>query len=501
MTFESLPSTVRNELNAICDAFEDAWKACQRPRIEDYGVAGRTEPERTVLFQMLLEVELELRRRDGDLPTRREYLERFETYTEVICTVLADTMPGEVIEAESASTIDPSPDPAPPDALAATGPLPPTEPHQPVDPASLIAPKRIGRYAVIRELGRGNFVVYRARDDRDGRDVAIKVARPGDPIGRQRLMSLADEADTIKALEHPRVVKLYEYVPPGEPGIGADGYIVLEYVEGREGEKTLEQLFRAGPVPAVRLIPIVALVAETLHHAHTHAGHLVHRDLKPPNILLDLRGEPRVCDFGLAVNEEVQRLRQGEVAGTAPYMAPEQVRGETHFLDGRTDIWALGVILYRGLTGKLPFPGPHQDQIFEEILYRDPRPLRMYNDSVEPELERICLRCLSRPMAERYLTAADLAVDLWRVINEPPPPLPIESDRSKEPQALSTCEATARDSSRRLLPGPRRGDGIPGVRPVLEGPGSRRSRARRRSVWARSTAPPAAASRHSSRRA
>ena len=214
-------------------------------------------------------------------------------------------------------------------------------------------------------------------------------------------MSLADEAEKLRALQHPRIVKLYEYVSPGEPGIGADGYIVLEYVEGRAGEKTLEELFGAGPVPVLRLIRVAALVAETLHYAHIHASHLVHRDLKPSNILLDLRGEPRICDFGLTIDEEIQRMRRGEIAGTPPYMAPEQVRGETNHLDGRTDIWALGVILYRGLTGKLPFAGADKDQIFEEILHKDPRPVRMYDPGIEPELERIVLRCLSRPKIGR----------------------------------------------------------------------------------------------------
>ena len=410
MSFDDLPPTIRNDFNDICDMFEAACKAGKRPRIEVY-LGTCPEPERTVLFEMLLGIELELRRDAGDRPEPGEYHDRFPAHTTAINKVFAggepggDTMPGLPSKTELL-----------PDAEEPTCPgttLPP-EPDPPRETGDAGRPEgqRIGRYTVVASLGRGNFQVYLARADLDDRLVAIKVSRPDMPASRRRLMSLASEADKLKALQHPRVVKLYEYVPPGEPGIGADGYIVLEYVEGRAGEKTLEELFRAGPVPVLRLIRIAALVAETLHYAHVHASHVVHRDLKPSNILLDLRGEPRICDFGLAVDEELQRLRRGEIAGTPPYMAPEQVRGETNHLDGRTDIWALGVILYRGLTGKLPFPGPDRDEIFEEILHRDPRPLRMVDPGIEPELERIVLRCLARPMAERYLTAADLAADL-----------------------------------------------------------------------------------------
>ena len=458
MTSEPLPSTVRNELVAACAAFEQAWKAGERPRIEDH-VSVLTPAERAVLFQMLLETELELRRKAGDQPKPGDYLERFEDYTELIRTAIWDTRPGEEIGAGPLAATNAARNFTPPVHLGTTFPAPPGEPHRPVAPASPTVPARIGPYTVIRELGRGNFVVYQARDDRDGRVVAIKVARPDDPSGRWRLMSLAREAQKIKALEHPRVVKLYEYVPPGEPGVGVDGYIVLEYVEGRDGERTLEELFEAGPVPVVRLIRIVAIVAETLHHAHTHATHVVHRDVKPSNILLDARGEPRVCDFGLAIDEEIQRLHPSEVAGTPPYMAPEQVRGETPRLDSRTDIWALGVILYRGLTGRLPFPGSDRDQVFEEILNRDPRPLRMYDPGIGPELERICLRCLSRPMSERYLTAADLAADLRRVIDERPaqPILP----EAIVPKGLGPFDVEDARFFLALLPGPRRGDGMP----------------------------------------
>jgi serine/threonine protein kinase/formylglycine-generating enzyme required for sulfatase activity len=458
MTFESLPTTVRNELRAICDSFENSWRGGQQPRIEDY-LGERTEPERTVLFQMLLKTEVDFRTKGGDVPERRDYLERFEAYTDVIRSVLADTRPGESSGAEFASTPGHGPSVTRPDSLDTTAPLLPGEFPCAADADSTTVPVRIGQYQVIRFLGEGNFVVYLARDDRDGRLVAIKVARPDMPESRRRLMSLADEADKIRALVHPQIVKFYEYVPPGEPGIGADGYIVLEYVEGRDGERTLEELLRAGPLPVPRLIGIVALIADALHYAHTHPDHLVHRDLKPSNILLDQQGEPRVCDFGLALNEDIQRLRRGEIAGTPLYMAPEQVRGEAHRLDGRTDIWALGVILYRGLTGRLPFPGPERDEIFDEILHRDPRPLRMYDAGIDPELERICLRCLARPMAERYLTASDLTDDLKRASSKLQPQLPpIDSIMYKGLRPFDVEDARFFLA---LLPGPRRGDGMP----------------------------------------
>jgi serine/threonine protein kinase/formylglycine-generating enzyme required for sulfatase activity len=457
MSFDSLPSTIRDELMDICDAFDAARIGELRPKIEVY-LGARPEPERTVLFEMLLGIELEVRCNAGERPEPRDYYDRFPAHIIAINKAFAegelggDTMPGPPSETE----LFPA---APAPILVGTTIPREADPHREPDGAVAPEPDRIGRYTVVGSLGKGNFQVYLARDDLNDRFVAIKVARPDIPASRRRLMSLADEAEKLRALQHPRIVKLYEYVSPGEPGIGADGYIVLEYVEGRAGEKTLEELFGAGPVPVLRLIRVAALVAEALHYAHIHASHLVHRDLKPSNILLDLRGEPRICDFGLTIDEEIQRMRRGEIAGTPPYMAPEQVRGETNHLDGRTDIWALGVILYRGLTGKLPFAGADKDQIFEEILHRDPRPLRIYDPGLEPELERIVLRCLSRPMAERYLTAADLAVDLWRAVDEQPPSLP-----PTEPIVYKGLRPFGDEDARfflSLLPGPRRGDGMP----------------------------------------
>jgi formylglycine-generating enzyme required for sulfatase activity len=351
----------------------------------------------------------------------------------------------------------------PPDELEdATAPrttlsTPWATPHGPDEAATCAVPAYIGRYQVLRLLARGNFLVYLAYDPEIDRAVAIKIARPGDSAGRRRIMSLAQEARKLEGLNHPRIVRLYEYVP-GEAGNAAHaGFIVLEYVEGQ----TLETLLQEGCPPPRRLAAIIAQVADAVHHAHVHQTGLVHRDLKPSNILLDLQGEPHVCDFGLAVDAEVQRLRRHEVAGTLHYMAPEQVRGETHRLDGRTDIWALGVILYRGLTGKLPFPGRNPNEIFDEILHRDPRPPRMSEPSVCPELERICLRCLSRPMCDRYLTAADLAADLERWLTGITRPHDPHDPARVVPKGLLAFDLEDARFFLNLLPGPRRGDGLP----------------------------------------
>src|SRR5262249_27085682 len=154
--------------------------------------------------------------------------------------------------------------------------------------------------------------------------------------------------------------------------------------------RNLAEILESERLSPSRVAGLLAVVAEAAHHAH-RAG-LVHRDLKPSNILIDEDGKPHIADFGLAVREELQDIRSGGIAGTPHYMAPEQVRGETHRLDGRTDVWALGVILYLGLLGRQPFSGRDPGEIFDEILHRDPKPPRQVNDRIPRELERICLK-------------------------------------------------------------------------------------------------------------
>lgn len=265
----------------------------------------------------------------------------------------------------------------------------------------------IGHYELISLLGAGSSgEVFLARDRRLGRLVAVKVPKADRPMGATDVAALVAEARATAKLRHPGIVQVYdvEFTNDGQCAV------IMEYVEGQTLREYLAEMYRAGrlasPVQAARWI---AAVASAVHFAHKNG--VVHRDLKPGNILLDREGVARVTDFGLALLEEQAHKHTGEIAGTWPYMSPEQVRGESQYLDGRCDIWAIGVILYELLTGKRPFSGSGQT-LREEILSREPKPPRQLDDSIPAVLEEICLRCLAKDVSKRYRTAADVARDL-----------------------------------------------------------------------------------------
>jgi serine/threonine protein kinase len=455
LSIEALRLTIKLEIDQMCDAFENSSRGGKLASIEEY-LRSTTEPERTELFRRLLLLELYMRRRSGECPALDEYLSRFPSYSGLIRTEFV-TSTGIAEPSIQPSTLA-YPREAQDDREGTKPWSDPVEGSQgPVGrsqrPAQQTVPSQIGRYVVERLLGEGNFSVYLAFDPERGCHVAIKVARPDNPGCAGRIMSLAIEAKRLGTLEHPCFVKVYEYVPPSgeQDTLGRDGFLVLEYIEGQ----SLERLFKDNPPSPGRLAEILAQVADSLQHAH-EAG-VFHRDVKPANILVEPRGNPRVCDFGLAVDEEAQTERLPHVAGTIPYMAPEQVRGEVHRIDGRTDVWALGVILYEGLTRKLPFPGRNSAEYFEEILHRDPKPPRMIESRVPRELQRICLCCLSRRMSDRYLTAGDLAADLrvWEAVEfKDTPAAPIVS------KGLSCYDVEDATFFQALLPGPRGNDGL-----------------------------------------
>jgi serine/threonine protein kinase/formylglycine-generating enzyme required for sulfatase activity len=317
-------------------------------------------------------------------------------------------------------------------------------------------------------LGQGGFGrVFLAHDEDLGRPVAIKVLRARTLTSPERVEDFLSEARLAASLRHSGIVQVLDI---GAPESGSP-FIVFEYIEGR----TLTEVIKQDRPDLHRMVELLARVSAAIHRAH-HAG-LVHRDLKPSNILVDTHGDPYVTDFGLAVREDLQHLRSGEIAGSPPYMAPEQVLGETHRLDGRTDIWALGVVLYFSLRGRLPFSGESRWEVFDEILHRDPKPPRQVDDTVPRELERICLKCLSKRMGDRYETAEDLASDLRLWLVGPASPAiatsaprfgdGVESIRTEShaarvvPKGLRAFDVEDADFFPFLLPGPRDREGLP----------------------------------------
>jgi len=268
-------------------------------------------------------------------------------------------------------------------------------------------PKQLGRYVVQTELGQGAFgKVFKALDPELHREVAVKVPKRELLAGPNAADAYLAEAKVLASLDHPGIVPVYDC------GRTSDGfcYVVSKLILGRD----LAQLMGEETISRERAAEIIATVAEALHHAHKRG--LVHCDIKPANLLIDADGRPVVVDFGLAVREQNQSRQSRTIAGTPYYMAPEQARGERHRLDGRADIWALGVILYELVTHRRPFNGESSADVLDEVAHREPKPARMVEDSVPEELERIILRCLSKEIRDRYATAADLGADLRRWI-------------------------------------------------------------------------------------
>lgn len=269
--------------------------------------------------------------------------------------------------------------------------------------------ERLGRYGIQHCLGQGNMAtVYLAEDTELRRAVAIKIPRNDlseSETGRRALFELFfEEARTLAGLRHPGIIHV------NTVGRFLDGtpYAVMEYVDG----VSLQEILKRDALSYTRIAELVIEIAAAAEYAHGKG--VYHRDLKPANVLVDQEGRVRIADFGLAIRESMQPGYSGDVSGTPFYMSPEQVRGEAHTLDGRSDIWSIGVILYEMLTCRVPFSGGTADQIVAEIEYRQPSPPRRINDSIPPDLERICLTCLAKNVADRYASAGDLAKDIRR---------------------------------------------------------------------------------------
>jgi len=270
--------------------------------------------------------------------------------------------------------------------------------------------KRIGRFDLISRLGVGGFgSVWKAYDRELDRTVAVKIPRKGQ-LSTDEVEQFFREARSAAQLKHPNIVPVHE--------VGRDGdtiFIVCDLVRGVE----LSDWLTASRATFRESVELCRTVARALHHAHQSG--IVHRDLKPSNIMIDGDGEPHLMDFGLAKREigEITMTVDGQILGTPAYMSPEQASGHSHWTDRRTDIYSLGVIFYRMLTGELPFRGNAQMQVFQR-LKEDPASPRKLNRHIPRDLETICLKCLERDPNKRYPSANAVAEEFDRFLSSMP---------------------------------------------------------------------------------
>ncbi|QEG38351.1 protein kinase domain-containing protein [Roseimaritima ulvae] len=379
-------------IDRVVKRFEEAWRNGEQPQVEPF-LEGLPATHRSIAHQRLhaaahrLQVEEDKRELEND---------------SLAVTYLHDT-----------SELD-----------TKNGETPPATPAN--------MPERLGAFELQAELGRGAFgVVYQAYDSRLDRKVAIKVPLLDSEKSRQQYI---DEARKAAMIESVGIVPVYhvDTTANGSP------YVVQKFIDGPNLRSLLQRVGGLGLQPA---LTIVRDVARSL--ALAHRSGMIHRDLKPENILLDKEGVPWIADFGLALREDEQDGREGEVAGTPLYMSPEQVRGNADWLDGRTDIWAAGVLLYELIAGRPPFNAKNVERLIREICRRDPKPLSQRSADIPVELDEIFSRCCAKKARDRFASADELATRLDQVLQELFPGGSTLSDTSAWPSTAHSTQPSA----------------------------------------------------------
>ncbi len=387
-------------VDAIADRFEAGWRSGRPPRIGDY-LDDSVGEKRIALLRELARIDLERRTRAGEGRRWEDYLREFP----------------ELAEAEEASDFFGRP----------TGDFPPDEPLS----VGAAAWPVLEGYDVLADLGHGGMgSVYKARQRNLKRIVALKMIRPGARADPRYLARFRTEAEAVARLQHPNIAQIYDV---GErEGVP---YLVLEYVDG----DSLSRRLAGKPQPARQAAELVATLAGAIQYAHARG--VVHRDLKPDNILVQRgKGEwprgngnqpdgsfrpeviPKITDFGLAklLEDDAGQSLPGTIVGTPSYMAPEQAEGKGQEVGPAADTYALGVILYEMLTGGPPFKGISVLDTLQQVRSAEPIPPSRLVANIPRDLETICLKAMARAPAGRYASAGALAEDLARFLRGEP---------------------------------------------------------------------------------
>ena len=281
-------------------------------------------------------------------------------------------------------------------------------------------PATIGRYRIIRLLGAGGMgTVYEAEQDHPRRKVALKVLKYGLP-SPDVLWRFEQEAEVLGRLQHPGIARIYE-AGQAETGRGvAQPYFAMELVHG----VPLLEYAQAHHLNTRQRLELMVKVSEAVQHAHQLG--VIHRDLKPANILVEESGQPKILDFGVArvADREAQATRQtevGQIVGTLAYMSPEQVSGDPLAVDTRSDVYALGVILYELLAGRLPYPISRQlPEAVQTIREEEPTSLSSVNRTFRGDIETIVGKALEKEKTRRYASAEELAADIQHYLKDEP---------------------------------------------------------------------------------
>jgi eukaryotic-like serine/threonine-protein kinase len=404
--------------------FELAWQSGTEPKIAEF-VPVDSRHRRGVLFELIL-TDMEFRLKAGQKVRVEYYLEQFSELASSD-ELIVDLVVGEwQLRAASESDIygseltDRFPDLVAQiqqkvDTIATQGTLPSTyRMATSVDKVASLQPHSwpmIPGFEIVSVFGQGNMgIVFEAKQVELGRDVALKVIRSStiSPIAYKRFRA---EAEAAAALRHKNIVQVFSVGEhDGRP------FLVLELVRGR----TLEDVWANALVDWRSAAETVEILARAVEHAHQCK--IIHRDLKPSNILVDASGSLRITDFGMAKGVAIDEstTMTGEVLGTPAYMSPEQASGDSKHVGPSADIYSLGAILYRALTGVPPFVGTSPLDTMAQVRWREPISPRTLQPSLPVDLETVCLKCLQKEPGSRYANAVGLANDLRNVLEGKP---------------------------------------------------------------------------------